>query len=822
MRHPHHLTLALLTLCCLLSITVLSTAQDRPTLTATLDDALNQTGIFAPENNTRALNVGLVITETDGSTVATEFGASDTFMVTLTAQPSADITLNFHTVLGAIIEPKITTFTPSNWNIPQTFTVHAIHDYNQTQQTYQVDGRYSLETWENGFYKYDGFLILPRFITIQPTSMAVPTIPLVVTTLDDSISGEVPGSLRQILHIANARAGADTITFDSSLSGTIFLSGDLPASYPDDLTVIGLGQDIITIDGKGVYDGFTFRGVNDFPTGSIIGLMTLQNLTLANMRSAATVYGDFTMTDITVRDSGLGASLVDGYGAVIGYGDTANEIIVNNVTMTGNKGTLGGAITTSSLLTVNNSVFTDNEVYTLSLEFGSRTFAGGAIYLEGFGTINNSTFENNTATDGGALYVDGGIIVVNSTFTGNTAITGGAIKISEYSSPSGPVNFINSTFSNNHAVKGGAVFIRSAFAANSTFSANTASEAGAVSSGYTNASMEFVHVTFSGHNTSISEGIRLFDGGATLIGSIIANNNASDPYECHAGIVGVGLLASDSSCFGTLGVPTGVDPVLRDNGGPTPTHALLAGTNVLGLLYVEGDMNNCKYLKRSLGYVEQPFTDQRGITRANNTCEFGAVEYQADDGLLLNGEFEIAASNPIRAASWAAKGLGAADKRICKVNQPALVSSGNCAFQFWAKTTPINARSIQQTLTQEELGTLVGGQLTFSALVKANKLNKGVIINAVVQYTDGTTSKHRLSVPSGSYAFRPLELTLDLTTSVESIKITLNAKRVLGRVIFDRMSLIEASIVSLPPASNEQTRHGAELTLPPAPDGFRQ
>lgn len=72
----------------------------------------------------------IVITESGGSTTATEDGATDSFDVVLTVQPTSDVVL---TVVSsapgqATVDRSTLTFTPSNWDTPQTVTVNAVDD----------------------------------------------------------------------------------------------------------------------------------------------------------------------------------------------------------------------------------------------------------------------------------------------------------------------------------------------------------------------------------------------------------------------------------------------------------------------------------------------------------------------------------------------------------------------------------------------------------------------------------------------------------------------------------------------------------------------
>lgn len=84
-------------------------------------------------------NVSPVVTESNGTTVVNDSGTTDTFDVVLNAQPTSDVTLNvFSRDEGEVTvdQPKLT-FTPQNWNVPQTITVTGVRDQQRDgdQQT---------------------------------------------------------------------------------------------------------------------------------------------------------------------------------------------------------------------------------------------------------------------------------------------------------------------------------------------------------------------------------------------------------------------------------------------------------------------------------------------------------------------------------------------------------------------------------------------------------------------------------------------------------------------------------------------------------------
>ena len=67
---------------------------------------------------------GFTVTESDAATVVDESGSTDTFTVMLNAAPASDVTINIasENTAEVIVDPASLTFTPENWDQPQTVT----------------------------------------------------------------------------------------------------------------------------------------------------------------------------------------------------------------------------------------------------------------------------------------------------------------------------------------------------------------------------------------------------------------------------------------------------------------------------------------------------------------------------------------------------------------------------------------------------------------------------------------------------------------------------------------------------------------------------
>ena len=73
---------------------------------------------------------GLVVVESGGSTAVSESGSSDTVTVRLTARPVQNVVLTIQSLDTSefTVSPVTLTFTPVNWNVPQTVTIVGVDD----------------------------------------------------------------------------------------------------------------------------------------------------------------------------------------------------------------------------------------------------------------------------------------------------------------------------------------------------------------------------------------------------------------------------------------------------------------------------------------------------------------------------------------------------------------------------------------------------------------------------------------------------------------------------------------------------------------------
>jgi trimeric autotransporter adhesin len=277
---------------------------------------------------------------------------------------------------------------------------------------------------------------------------------------------------------------------------------------------------------------------------------------------------------------------------------------------------------------------------------GSRAFVGGGIFSSGTLTALRCEFVGNQAVEkGGALYytqLDSQtplLLLSQSRLRGNHARIGGGIFAAH------TTRIIESEISQNTAeVAGGVYAMSSVTLINSTVAYNDADSNGGGLYVEAGKLVNIYNSTIVGNGADNDQDFNGAGGGVymqsslallELYNTIIAGNyvsNTPQPDDCR-GIVRTharNLFGSTSGCvidqisgswdfLNSLGF---LGP-LQNNGGPTQTIALLAGSNAINAgTPGAGCLDNT-----STTIV----TDQRGFPRNVGICDLGAYEYGATD-----------------------------------------------------------------------------------------------------------------------------------------------------------------------------------------------
>ncbi len=271
-------------------------------------------------------------------------------------------------------------------------------------------------------------------------------------------------------------------------------------------------------------------------------------LAIAGTDEDDTRTGDLDVTDaVTLVGAGAPTTTINGNAIDRVFHLFANTTFTGVTVQGGNLGTgvEGGGIFIDNAAVVN--------LTAVAVKNNTGKHGGGIYNKDGTLTVTESTLSENSAANGngGGLFHDAGttVILTNVTFSGNSATgDGGGIMTKD------PVTLTNVTLANNSANQGG--------------------------------------------------GIRREGGTATFKNTIVANNTAPSSPNCEGTIISAGYnLDSGNSCLFTgTGDQINTDPLLgnlQDNGGPTFTQALLAGSPAI-------DAGTT---------TSAPAVDQRGVAR---------------------------------------------------------------------------------------------------------------------------------------------------------------------------------------------------------------
>ncbi len=453
---------------------------------------------------------------------------------------------------------------------------------------------------------------LHRYLLVLPVLFALAAESVEATVFTVGATGGAACSLGAAITAAildeqtgSCPAGSEEDTIE--LTGDIVLTKALPTimsncrDYPDPCI-----QARIIINGHGhSIARSTHPNTPEFDLLSIRGLC------------GEGYYGEprVALNDVTLEHGQTGISVTHG-------GDSCPpSVILTNSRVSDNIG--DGILAKHSSVSLTNSVIADN---------GGHGINGYAADID----VTDSTIAHNAnrgilALGGNWAESEGALSVTRSTLVGNT---GGGIELTRLRA-----TLVNSTISGNGnaSVIGGGIYqtpsdnerLAHLTLADTTVSYHVAEIGG----GFYHDAKKMVWQDANGK----------WDGDqTTLINSIIANNTGRDCVSSNTAplITFVGRnLIRDGGCYdwsdSASSPPLIGDPwlgPLQDNGGPTPTHALLEGSPALDRIIfiydVDGNPLGCE--GTTDGIIAGVVTDQRGIKRpqpSDGFCDIGAFEF---------------------------------------------------------------------------------------------------------------------------------------------------------------------------------------------------
>jgi CSLREA domain-containing protein len=425
-------------------------------------------------------------------------------------------------------------------------------------------------------------LLAALVLTLRLPSAAAAVLTFQVTTTTDApdaspgdgICADAAGqcTLRAAVQEADAQPSGSTITILVP-AGTFPLKlGVLPLTT-NTVAIHGASGDATTVDGRNASQVFNV---------SSDATVTLDQLTITNanggLGGAIQNAGVLAVTNSTVRASvaGVGGGIYNAEGGTLAL---ESSVVSQNVA----RGNGGGIANDGGTLEVTLSTVSDNK---------TGRAGGGIVNLFGSVSISQTTIADNVSAGqrsrgGGGIANGSGILAVDrSTISGNST-----------NSPQG----------------GSAIFnVLIASISNSTISGNTAPDGGGAL--LNSDTMTLSYVTVASNSFAIVNSSTVTATGTIIANSTEGQNCFGNRFQEPQGF----NLDSGTSC--RLSQPTDLtntDPMLArlaDNGGPTETQALKAGSPAIDRGGTSA--NGC------------PATDQRGVPRPQGpACDIGAFEF---------------------------------------------------------------------------------------------------------------------------------------------------------------------------------------------------
>ena len=407
----------------------------------------------------------------------------------------------------------------------------------------------------------------------------------------------------------DAGSGADEIVLPQD--STIALTSALPI-VRSEVTLQGNGS-TIERDPAAV-DNFRILTVEADP-----GPQRVQNRGVIGPVISSLTVNDVTLSNGSDEDNQGGGAFCEG---------ANNTLTLNNSTISDNTG--GGVQSYNCVLNISDSVIENNTGLAEYYYGAGVNIVGGSFF------INNTTISGNisqaSTSGGGGIYLTDysgpvGGYIDNTTISGNISDqSGGGIFFGNYDNGA-TFTVTNSSISNNNSINGagGGVFLsgQTAIIESSTITGNSASSNGGGISVGDSAYLDVNQSIVTG-NSAANFGNELnVDAGGTAeldAFNILGQNNM-------AGLSGVTGGLTD--IVPTVPVNAIISP-LADNGGPTQTHALPAGSPAIDAV---DSGASCTA------------TDQRGVARpidgdddGDSLCDIGSFETEFVDTDLIFGD----------------------------------------------------------------------------------------------------------------------------------------------------------------------------------------
>lgn len=377
------------------------------------------------------------------------------------------------------------------------------------------------------------------------------------------------------------------------------------------------------------------------------GVTSTINLDASLSGQTITLGDTFLLTDVagttTINGPAGGVTLdADGDGSHFDIGAGVTASLSHLTLIGGNSDSSAGAIANQGTLTIDSLTIRNNS-----------GFFSGAIRNSGTLTVNNSTIDHNTGILSGGFFNSGTLNLTSSTISQNTSngSGGGILSDGELSIEGSTITANHSDNDNGSGGTGGGIF----------------NDAGA----------------FPLHNSIVAGNFR---GSSNSISDDISGNVAAN-YSFIGDTTGVSITGANNLSGDPLLGP------LANNGGPTQTHALLAGSTAINA--GDPDTNGL------------PDFDQRGTgfpRIVGPTVDMGAFEAPLDstppDAPTVGSP---AAATSVNAASFNITGTAEADSFVqvySDANNNGMIDGADAVVASQQLTGGATSYSISVALTQ--------------------------------------------------------------------------------------------------------------------------
>jgi len=458
------------------------------------------------------------------------------------------------------------------------------------------------------------------------------------------------GGLLYLKHLSVSGGYEKRIHLDA-VGGCIFSNGDVKLKYATASACkvfsaygSGVGGGIYALGkvtlNESTVSGNAARGASATKGGGIYAKGDTElNFSYTNGNTATSTGaqakggGIYTLGKLTVSIGSLSNNAAIATGKTYGGGacaisdvTTDGALISGNSALSTGNAAYGGGVFAASPIDLQQSLVTGNKAN------GSTKSQGAGVHATNDASLSYTTVSDNTAygsSRGAGLHLIGNInSITASTISGNHAATYAGVDVFSHGAPASTFQITNSTISGNAATGPvGGIYVDSATTKfyNSTIAFNTAGATPGVLLSAMNGSMQ-----------------------TTLQSTLMSNNTAGSTDNDLSTVTGLGIVIFNGGLTGQAannliyktsvsGLPTdtkkGQCPnlgILRNNGGPTDTHALLSKSPAI-------DTGN--YVFVGPDSFDQRGTDYVRVSGLTMKADIGAHEVQQDD-MVFDADFE--------------------------------------------------------------------------------------------------------------------------------------------------------------------------------------